>query len=292
MPKLTKEMIELAISTNKKCIYYNDGYVLLHKSFSCSSEEIENYISRVNALIQEGVSTVRILDYVKVANLDSKYPKCVILEEKAPGRNIDYQSENISLKSIAVDFEEISIRYIQRLDDYINEISLRANAAQEKYDKLVSDYLTISESSLSIDPKPLNFYFDKDKGFTFIDINAEGNDDVKKYLPRYILGAILSYGFPSISIDYDYAMYIDGERMSIIDDILNAIITKVSISLKPYGYTKEQVIKDALNWINQVNRFSKIDNISNLSNNLSEDFARIKKEKEKPIEDGDWLIGW
>lgn len=292
MPKLTKEMIELAISTNKKCLDYNDEYVLLYKPFSCSNEEIENYISKINTLINKGISTVRILDYVKVANLDSKYPKCVILEEKAPGRNIDYQSENISLKSMDVDFEKISASYIQRLDDYINEMLLRANAAQDIYDKLVSDYLTISESSLSIDPKPLNFYFDKDKGFTFIDINADGNDDLKKYLPRYILGAILSYGVPSISIDYKYTMYIDEERMSIINDTLNTIITKVSISLKPYGYTEEQVIKDALNWINQVKRFSIIDNISNISNKLSEDFARIKKEKEKTIEDSDWSIGW
>ena len=292
MTKITQEMIDLVIANNKKCLNYNKGHVLLYKPFSCPSEEIDNYIFKINTLIQRGISTVKILDYVKVANLNSKYPKCIILEEKAPGNNIDYKSENISLKSVNIDFEEISAEYIQGLDDYINEISLRANSSQDIYDKLVSDYLTITKSGLSIDPKPLNFYFDKDKGFTFIDINDKGNDDVKTYLPRYILGAVLSYGFPYLSIDYKCTMYIDEERMNIIKDILNTIITKVSISLMPYGYTKEQVINAASNWINQLKYFSKIDDINDLGNILSIDFAHIKEEKEKNIEDGDWSIGW
>ena len=92
MTKITQEMINLVIANNKKCLNYNEEYVLLYKPFSCLSEEIDNYIFKINSLIHKGISTVKILDYVKVANINSKYPKCVILEEKAPGNNIDYKS--------------------------------------------------------------------------------------------------------------------------------------------------------------------------------------------------------
>ena len=290
--KLNKEMIDLAISSNQKCTIYGD-YVLLYKHFSVKDEELDEYIRKINGLKTKGISTVAILDYYKTNTSSYGYSKVVILEEKAPGRNLDYKNISIYLKT-APDFEKSTIEYINNLDDYINELEIRSNAPQSVFDKFVTDYMSIINSDLMIDPKPLNFYFDKDAGFTFIDINGSGKDDLK-YLPRYFLGAALGYGVPNLYIQHNNCSYIDGERFNRLKDSIVKIIEKVAASLIKYGYSKEEVTKASFNWTNQLTYLKHIDSIADLSNKLAEEYARIKDEeklKKQNVEESEWTVGW
>lgn len=295
MTNLTKEMIELAINNNKKCIVYDDKYVLLFKAFSVKDEELEDYIKNIKLLQEKGINTPLILDYYQVNKSKYGYSKYVILEERAKGTNLDATSNYISLKQSDINFTEISDNYLKELDFYLNEIENRASASINMYEKFINDYLNIVNNNMQIDPKPLNFYFDKEKGFTFIDINGNGNNDLQ-YLPRYFLGAVLGYGLPHLSVESDYCMYIDNDRLARLKESYNTIITKVAVTLIKHGYDKDRILKDSLNWTNQINRLTVVDNLDNLSNRLEDDFNRIKKEienkKEESLNNEDWTIGW
>lgn len=295
MSKLTKEMIEIAINNNKKCMVYDDNYVLLFKSFSIKDDEIDEYIQKIKLLQEQGINTPLILDYYQVNKGYYGYSKYVILEERAKGTNLNSNSNYLSVKQNNVNFDEISTNYLKDLDFYLDEIENRANASIDMYEKFINDYLSITNNNMQIDPKPLNFYFDKEEGFTFIDINGTGNNDLE-YLPRYFLGAVLGYGLPQLLVESDYCMYIDSDRLNRLKEAYNTIITKVAVILIKHGYNKEEILKDSLNWTNQINRLTLIDNLDNLSNRLEDDFNRIKKEtenkKEESLNDGDWTIGW
>lgn len=52
-----------------------------------------------------------------------------------------------------------------------------ANVPQEQYDKWVKDYKAITDSEILVDPsKKTNFFCDRNKGFSFIDLNFKSND--------------------------------------------------------------------------------------------------------------------
>ncbi len=293
MEKLSPELLDMAIKNNKIFMPYDDENILLYKNFTVPDEEVDSYVQKVNSLIDKGIKTPRIKDY-KLVTLSpkSKYSKYVILEEKAPGCNIDHKGVYLSTKKSDIDFEQAALEYISYLDEYINEISLRAEASVQMYIKLVQDYLAIVSTGLQIDPKPLNFFFDKEEGFTFIDINGGGKDDLEKYLPRYILGCTLSYGLPSLSIDYKPYNYIDEERMAKLKEALSKIISKIAVALMSKGYSKEMVIEDAKNWTNQLDNYQKIDHIEDLSNTIATEFAKLKEAQKSKVEEVDWTIGW
>ena len=300
MEKLTPEIIKQAIQNGRIFMPYDNENIILYKRFTVRDEFVAEYVQSINRLADEGINTPRIKDY-KILSEPSAYgySKYVILEEKAKGNNFDYKEDTyLSISETKPDFEKTSIIYLQRLDEYINEISLRADAPIEHYLKLVTDYIYITNQGLQIDPKPLNFFFDKDIGFTFIDINGRGKSDLKMYLPRYIFGCVLGYGIPSLSIGITHYNYIDQERLNRLKEAYNNIITKISAVLIKQGYSKEHIIEDSKNWIYQLNSLKLLEPIEDISNTLAIDFAKIKEEQaakqaaEKGSDPDDWTIGW
>lgn len=291
MEKLTQDIIDHIIESNQKCTIIDDK-AILYKSFDVKDEEIDSYISKINSLNEMGINTPAILDYQIVSTSKYGYSKAVILEEKALGRNLEAKNFFLNYNE-EIDFEKVALDYIKSFDDYLNEVELRANAPQEYYDKFASDYIRIFDNGLVIDPKPLNFYFSKEKGFTFIDINGGGKDDLE-FFPRYILGASLGYGVPSLTIGTNTCNYIDNERLSRLKESYAHIINKVAASLSKFGYPKDSVLNSAINWTNQINKIMPIEDILDLSNVLSEQYASLKREEEKRkvITDEDWTIGW
>ncbi len=291
--KLTDEMINMAIENNQKFMIYDNNYVLLYKSFTVKDDKIDNYINNIKLLKEKGVNTPLILDYKLVNKGLYGYSKAVILEERAKGKSLEPFSNYLSIKQDDIDFKLVSNAYLKALDSYLDNLLERANAKEEFYDKFISDYLTIDKHQMQIDPKPLNFFFDKDKGFTFIDINGEGNNDLE-YLPRYFLGVVLGYGLPNLQIHNTDVMYIDEDRLNKLKTNVEIIISKVITALEKHGYKKEDILKDTLNWTNQFKRLKLIDNIDNLSDKLQEDFNKIKLEEEnkKQVSNDDWTIGW
>ena len=292
--QLTDEMVELAIKNNRKCLLYDDNYVLLYKAFPVQDKEVEDYIKSVKELKEEGVNTPLILDYHVVKNSEFGYSKVVILEERAKGTNLNSKDIYISLKQDNTDFNKISNEYLEALDFYINELENRASAKDDFYDKFLSDYMIINNKGLQVDPKPLNFYFERITGFIFIDINGKGNNDLQ-YLPRYFLGAILGYGLPYLTIHNTCCMYIDNNRLNRLKKAYESIIAKTIISLEKYGYQKDNIIKDAINWTNQINRLKVVDTLDDLNTKLQEDFKQITLEennKSMNVQDDDWTIGW
>jgi len=287
---ITKEAVEVSLSSDKKCTVYKDKYVLLHKSFDVKDDQIDNYIKRIKDINEKEINTPLILDYYVVSKKENGYSDYIILEERAPGRNLDAESIFINLKE-KYDFSEVSSIYLNALDDYINEIIKRAYAPDEMYEKFVSDYYAIINCGLMVDPKPLNFYFDSDKGFTFIDINSGGKDDIS-YLPRYFLGAVLGYGVPNIYIENINSKFIDKGRLSKINNAFNVIISKVSKALLKYDFTEQDILKAAENWQRQIDNYIVIDNIESLSDRLEANYNKAIEKSNKEQDDDEWSIKW
>ena len=73
-------------------------------------------------------------------------------------------------------------------------------------------------------------------------------------------------------------MYIDNERLNRLKKSLDTIIAKVILTLEKYGYQKEDILKDTLNWTNQLNKLTLVDSLEDLSTRLELDYKKIKKK--------------
>jgi len=135
--------------SNKKCFLFED-YVLLYGS--CKEEELKKLIQISNALEQTGVYILPTIEY----KIDSQpnelgYTKGYFLQKRAEGEEL-YDSKMS---------EET---YRKRL----NEI---AHMSSEQMDKFVSDWITISDAGLMIDPSKCGNFFYSDGKISFIDLN-------------------------------------------------------------------------------------------------------------------------
>ena len=90
----------------------------------------------------------------------------------------------------------------QALEILMNYLTMLNNIPQQHYDKWVLDYKKITDSLIRIDPsKESNFFYDNEKGFSFIDLNffAEKpifnkvDNDGKKHHAEFILYTILPF---------------------------------------------------------------------------------------------------
>src|SRR3989344_4568300 len=101
---------------------------------------------RAHQRVPKGVSLARIVE----VGMKQGFPATVM--HRAPGaklfsRGIDYQVWSSRLEEVAA-------------------------AEQRHYDKAVEDHLTILRAGLGIDYNPTNIFYDKERGFTFIDLKS------------------------------------------------------------------------------------------------------------------------
>ena len=135
--------------SNKKC-YLFDDYVLLYGG--CKEAELKSLVQISNSLEEKGVSLISTKEYKIVSEPNELgYTRGYFLQKRAQGTEL--YNNNMS--------EE---EYKKR----INEV---AQMSTDQMDKFVSDWLTISEAGLMIDPSKCGNFFYDDGKISFIDLN-------------------------------------------------------------------------------------------------------------------------
>lgn len=132
----------------------------------------------IDEYIKRGFNIAPILEYqfdnskeIEVYEDGSSYQYGWTLQKRAIGEELftgwDF-AEFSSEDSFVYDFNQ----YKRIKTKYINALTRQASVKEEHLDKFIRDYLMIvREGKLFLDPsKSSNFFYDKDKGFTFIDV--------------------------------------------------------------------------------------------------------------------------
>ncbi len=285
---LTEELYDIGKNSKEVCTIIDDDYVLVTKSMPVTDEKIDDYIEAIRKAKKSGINIATILDYRIIPGTTSSYcngtinySKGVFLEERAKGKSLEgyclyYDSNKDS------DIENFAISYIKKLDEYTKEMERRATGKQEYYDKLVSDCLRVKKFGIEIDPKPLNFFYEENVGFTIIDVIADyGNNlgSVSPYFARYIFGIVFGYGRPVAIVDSEIFKGIPKEYSSRLINAYQVIYDKIVLALRKAKISESYITK-ALNdsIVSEVGTLNMITELEDIETVLS---SMVKKDKPK-----------
>ena len=283
---LNDEIYNSVISNNKKFTELDDNYCLLYKTMPCTDDELELYIDSINKAKANGINVTRILEYKLNNNIThtfkiGSYTKGVFLEEKAKGKCI---AENRNLHLNIDDEYEIDLvanQYKAKIEKYLDELEKRANANQEIYDKLVNDYMELNKYNLTPDPKPLNFFFDENTGFTIIDLLPTKELEVSKnMLPMYMYLILFGYGLPKISICDTTEKNIPVYYKNRLDKCILQINKKIFCTLNKVGVNKD-IIQETMTSF--TSRFNFIGVEKDFIQILNERYYNIKGDSLKSL---------
>lgn len=250
--RLTDELFEKGKNSKDICIYLNDDYVLINKTMPIEDSKLEEYVDSIKKLKESGVNISSILDYRLIDGTTSSYndgisyTKGVFLEERAKGDCIAETKPIYLEKNNEYDLDRVIDEYLKQNEEYLSKLEVRANANQEIYDKLVQDCLSLDEYNLTVDPKPLNFFFDKEKGYTIIDvIPSYQKERDNEYFSKYIFNVVFGYSKPFIYIDYPGINSLPSEMHQRYDKCIENLNIKIVRALKNNNIN-EEFIKRAL----------------------------------------------
>lgn len=237
---------------NSVCYVFND-VVLLYGSIDISN--IDRKIRAINDMKEKGINVVQILDYKvddsKPINTYSniQYQKGWTLQERAKGAELHSAHSSVEIMSE----EQILngyLEYKELITDYYKRIKRLSEATQEQVNKFVSDYAILEQSSLMIDPsKAGNFFYDTEKGFSFIDMNEKNPSSQKM---AFLMEHILLVTIPSASTMYIHDKcntYKNGQSLTIVPEEIcrqlkcsvSQLLEKLVIAFKKFGFSTEQL---------------------------------------------------
>jgi len=136
---------------------FNDKVLVRYETkskYGIPRECEEEIMINVNKLVDKGVNTPRHLAYKRETIGDTAY--CWVLQEKAPG----------------VCYEKYC-----RINDPTEQLKKQKEVVEipnEHYEKYIADLIELFYFGL--EPKPKNFFYDKEKGFTTIDLLKSGSE--------------------------------------------------------------------------------------------------------------------
>jgi hypothetical protein len=167
---------------NSKAFIFGNYVVLKTNGINVKNAEtpegeipFDTVISRLEKLKNDGVRVVPILGYQYDPESTHDYGETSF----ASGFIIQDRAEGLEMWDRA---------HLADKDYLVKRTQTFANAPQEHFDKFVADYAAIVRAGINVDPsKKSNFFYDKTKGFSFIDLNSTTNDTAKteQFLPNY-----------------------------------------------------------------------------------------------------------
>lgn len=285
--KLNNELFELGKSSKEIFTPIDEKYCLVTKSMPVVDEELETYITNVNDCNAAGLNVARILDYKLIEGHTKsyydgkyKYTKGVFLEDRAPGNTLEYGIMNIDTDK-QQDLESIGKDYLSKVKHYVEELERRAVAPQEMYDKLVGDCLSVEEFDLMIDPRPLNFFFDSEKGFTIIDLitNNNGTKTARDRMVQLVFGIVYGYGSYDLMIDGISFEILPKEYLVSLVASYRKIDDKIVKALLRFRYIKDDITSTLRELIiRYANDYSACDSEEEFIELLKLEFNSVKKE--------------
>lgn len=290
--KLNNEMYELSRSSVKICTIYDDNYVLLNKTMPVTDDKLSWYIETIKRLKENGVNIATIVDYRLIPGTTNnyrngkiQYTRGVFLEDRAKGVSHNSESVYLNLKQ-DYDFNDVIQNYLKLMISYVEELELRAKASQEVYDKLLSDCQLIVKAGLDVDPKPFNFFFDSNIGYTIIDVTdapEKNNELSQKYFPSYMFSMVFGYGKPSLSIDFTNVGRIPEELKQRLLNAGAILEAKIVATLRKNYFPENVIVQEV-----EKNRFRYRDDLPSIALEDMEDYVAqefMKKKEEKLAKD-------
>jgi len=242
---LTKELIEKIISSNTKCTYLNSSYVILYKQMEAEDSELTSYIKRIEKAQESGINTPKIVEYQLLEEGSRRTSKGIFVEERAKGTVLRVRGKVLK-ETENYDFKEVITEYLEKVNQYVNELEKRAKADLKIYEKFLEDFINIHNFGLKADPNSLNCLFDQEEGFTIIDpYYSDSNNLNKKELFSYIMNAVYGVGRPIILIKKDNLegfYYLPENLKKHLDSCSKQINTKVALAFKKYGFSEDYIL--------------------------------------------------
>ena len=240
--ELTNELFERGKNQKEICSIIDDDYVLLKKSMPCTDDKLQDYIDLLKKAKDEGVNIATIVDYKLIDGTtstfgDKSYTVGVFLEERAKGTQMPEFTRPINSTADMW-------AYQTTVNDYITELEKRAKADQSVYDKYLEDYLKLNDLGIIPDPKPLNVFFDENKGYSIIDvIDLKQNNN--QYFVSYILMGAFGYGIPlTYQLSNSYYSFTTKTRYKKYEEACKLIFEKVTKAAKKHGIEDEYIRND------------------------------------------------
>ena len=165
--------------SNSKCFCF-DKYAFLYGSINV--DEIDELIKTIDEYKKRGINLCSIYEYkldqeekLKDFGKGKRYQAGWILEERANGEEL-YMRDTSSFNSIE-SFDDDYLNFKGKLNYYIDKVNEYSEIPNSQLEKFIDDYILLQdENKLFVDPsKASNFFYDKEKGFTFIDILLSSN---------------------------------------------------------------------------------------------------------------------
>ena len=248
---LNDNLFNVGVNSNQICTILDDDYVLVTKSTPISDDRLDEYVDNIRKAKDSGINIASILDYRLIPGTtncygDTCYSKGVFLEERAKGvshdKNIFWLSPNSDY-----DIEVVIEHYFEKVKQYVEELENRASASVDCYRKFVEDCIKLHEFGLQIDPKPLNFFFDKNVGYTIIDVvDYKGElNTLPDGFAECLFEIVFGFGRSNLYVDLNNVSYLSKEyydRLYNAGKILEAMLVKV---LREYAVS-EDIIKAAV----------------------------------------------
>lgn len=202
------------------CDIFGDVILLKYDNYRLVENDIMETMARMKKIKESGVSFASILDYRITSTNEKGKSTGYVMQEKAPG---------------TVVFDDIDDSSIQ---NYRNAITSFSNIPQIHFDKLVKDFVELMKQGLSIDTgNPANFFYDKEKGFTFIDLQSfKGENLLEDEYSRQALSQNIS----SIFFDkYNSSKTPDNEFEQLTDNA-QKLLMKLKVALEKIGVTEQE----------------------------------------------------
>ncbi|MBR5662286.1 MAG: hypothetical protein IKX00_01380 [Bacilli bacterium] len=240
--KLTNELFERGKNQKEICSIIDDEYVLLKKLMPCTDDKLQDYIDLIKKAKEEGVNIAQIVDYKLIDETtctfgDKSYTTGVFLEERAKGSQMP--EFKIPIKSTTDLWA-----YQTTVNDYITELEKRASADQSIYDKYLEDFLKLNDMGIIPDPKPLNVFFDENKGYSIIDV-IDSKQNNNQYFVSYILMGVFGYGIPhTYQLSNSYYSFTTKSRYKKYEEACKTIFEKVTKAAKKYQIEEEYIKND------------------------------------------------
>lgn len=251
--KMSDELFEKGKNSKGVFTPINDDYGLVCKSMPVSDEELTKYVSAITKAKAGGINIAGVVDYRMIPGTTSTYntnhgvvtyTKGVFLEDRAKGNSFENKNMYISVHA-EYDYSKLVLDYLKAFLKYIEECERRAAAPQEMFDKIVKDCIDLQRYGLTIDPKPLNFFFHPTHGFTIIDVVSANNDmkpiEGHEYFPTYIYSIVLGYGEPTLYVGKTRYNGLPKTYQERLYNALGILEDKIVLALRNNGI-REQLI--------------------------------------------------
>ena len=222
--QLTDEIILRCKNSNN-----TKGFTILDENYIVIKDNVKEYVEKTKRLHAQGVNYCGPVDCKTIDGIT------YALEYRAPGFEMNHYYK------FCGETVTSSEEYISFFSDYMNTIKMLSDAPEEQYLKFFDDIEKMKRERLRPDYCHYgNLFYDKNVGFSFIDV--------------YPIRDITHYTLPVVQIFYiilnpKFKMKTKSESISVLPQELKKdynmyisnICKKILQGLSQYGYPKEEI---------------------------------------------------